>query len=247
GGGSVLGRPFNLHGPKIALTIVDSGGDNPEANRAAAEKLLKEVRPFAALSDAKQETKRICPILASAKVFNIGVWDASFDLTERTNNFCSSMVSFRESAEASKNYIAQRMDKTQYTRAGAPAKRRYGIVYSEYSDLAASGPKIVKQFKDAGLDVAASAAVSGDFETGTQQGANVVAQFRNAGVNTVVSPESLALVGFTHAAKSQAYFPEYYIWPGAQDAAAVARLYEPQQWAGAIGLTNGDPDLSGDF
>lgn len=249
GGATLHGFPFNLHGRNLELTIVDSG-TTPEANRAAAERIVKEIKPFAAITHSTAESQLMCPILASAGILNIGVWSLNFDMYGRSNGYCfPGNQAYDESVEASKRYLANRMSKTQYQGPEAPAgaARRYGIVYTEYADTQKAVPVIEKRFRDAGVNIVAKAGLSTNITQAQQQATSVVAAFKQASVNTIIMPETIAGISFTQAAESQGFFPDYYMWPCMEDVAAIARLYNAHQWERASGLTCFDPDYTLDL
>jgi hypothetical protein len=121
-------------------------------------------------------------------------------------------------------------------------------VYAEYPGLVDSAPRMVKQLREAGVNIAEVATLSASLTTAQQQAGNVVARMRAAGVNTIVMPDAGAPINFTHAAQSQGYNPDYYVWPcSGQDTMGMVRLLNPAQWARAAGLTCYDEAFASDL
>jgi len=254
GGHTIMGFPFNLYGRKLELTVVDAGDyTNPEAQRAAADRIVKEIKPFVAFSNGGATSVRICPVLAAHKMLDIAVADLTFDMNKRTGGYCiPSFQSFNKQVDASVPYLARRWGKTQYAgpESGKQAvPRKFGFVYSELPDEVRSGPLVAQRLKDAGVPIAAVISMAGDLGTQQQQQApGVVAQLRSAGVNTVIPLDALVPLTLTAAADSQAYNPDWYIWPcSGADYNALAHLYSQSQWSRARGLTCNDPDYSPDL
>jgi hypothetical protein len=56
------------------------------------------------------------------------------------------------------------------------------------------------------------------------------------------------LITFTHAAPGLAYKPDYFVWPcSGEDSTGMVRLYDPDQWKRASGLTCYDQHLNADL
>src|SRR5581483_1591952 len=248
GDGHIMGFPFNLHGRKIEGIVVDSGS-NREQWSSAAEKIVKEIKPFVSMSNVYSgHPEFTCPIMAKAGILSLATYDVEFDLARRSNGYCLPwMLSFDRQVEASTRYLVNRMDKTPYRGTTGDEKRKYAVAWAEMPGFEKSGPEVVKRLKAAGINVVASASASGDLQTQAQQSANMVAQFRSAGANTVLILDGVLPLTFTNAAESQTYRPDYYVWPGSvQDFPALSRFFNPNQWARASGLSTTDPDFSPD-
>ncbi len=241
-GATFMGFPFDLHGRTIEGTVVEAGS-GPEDNTAAAEHIAKELRPFAAVAAHGSVSAYACRLLAANGVFNLATYDLDFDLYERTNGYClPASASFDAQVDVMERYLADRVIRAPYRGATSEQPRRIGVVWSEHPGLVDSMPKVVDRLKRAGVPVAATATVSASLTSAQQQAPNVVARFRSEGVNTVVMPDAGTPMSFTQAAESQGYRPDYAIWPcSGQDVAAMVRLFNPEQWRRATGLTCFDP------
>ncbi|MBI4728721.1 MAG: ABC transporter substrate-binding protein [Acidobacteria bacterium] len=238
GGATFMGFPFNLHGRRLKPVVVDVGS-SADTQSAALNRIATEVKPFAAIAAHGSISTYFCPTLASKGIFNIATYDLDFDLYRKTSGWClPAYASFNAQVDAMERYLSHRVAPSRYQGTSGPAPRRFGLLYAEYPGLADAMRTVVRRFERAGVRFAAKASVSADLATAAQQAGNVVGRFRNAGVNTVVIPDAGSPMSFTPTAQSQAYTPDYVVWPcSGQDQPAQVRLYNASQWARATGLT----------
>jgi hypothetical protein len=245
GDASFMGLAFGLNGRKIQGTVVEVGS-TPEQYAAAAERIVKEIKPFAAVAGTGGISTYVCPTLARAGILSLGTYDLDFGLVSRTNGYCvPSASSFDAQVDVVQRYLAGRVSRTKYQDGSA---RKFGFVYAEYPGLVDSAPKVIDRLKRAGVNIAASASVSADLADAQGQQPNVVARMRGAGVNTVILPDAGTPLSFLPAATAAGYTPDYVIWPcSGQDVPAQVRLYDTSQWAHASGLTCYDRDFMSDL
>ena len=240
GKASLMGQRINLHGRKLKGIVVEAGQD-PEDHAAAGEKIVKELKPFAAVAAHGSVSAYLCPTLAEAGIHNFATYDLTGDLAAKTNGYClPSGMTWDKQVEVTEGYLAREQR--------AEKDRAYGVVYAEYPGLVESAPKMVEQLRRAGVNVAAVASVSASLTTAQQQASNVVGRMRGAGVDTIVMPDAGAPINFTHAAQAQGYNPDYYVWPcSGQDTMGMVRLLNGAQWSRAEGLTCYDPSFTSDL
>lgn len=240
GGATLMGQPINLHGRRLNPVVVEAG-QNAEDYAAAAEQITKEIRPMVAIAAHGSLSAYLCPALAEAGVHNLATYDLAGDLSGSTNGYClPSGMTWEKQVELSQGYLLRQQKQD--------SDRVYGVLYAEYPGLVDSAPRMIERFQRAGLNIAEVASVSPDLATAQQQAPNVVARMRAAGVNTIVMPDAGAPLNFTHAAASQNYNPDYYVWPcSGQDSMGMVRLFNPSQWDGAAGLTCYDETFGADL
>lgn len=245
GGAKLMGFPFDLHGRKLKGVVLEAG-DSPEANVAAAEQIVKEIKPFAAMGGTGSVSAYACKTLAGAGIVSLATYDTDFGLRKRSSGRClPSAASFDSQVDAVERYLSGRVSRTSYE---GGAKRVFGFVYAEYPGLVDSAPKVIDRLKKAGVPMAATASISSDLGTAQQQVPNVIAKMRAAGVNTIVIPDAGAPLSVLNVAEAQQYHPDYVIWPcSGQDVPAMVRLYNGAQWERASGLTCYDRDFMGDL
>lgn len=240
GGATLMGHPINLHGRRVKPVVVDAGQD-AEAYAATAERITREIKPMAAVAAHGSISAYLCPALAAAGIHNLATYDLAGGLAPSTNGYClPSGMTWEQQVELSEGYLLRHQREN--------SERVYGIIYAEYPGLVDSAPKMVERFRRAGLNVAEVASVSASLTTAQQQMPNVVGRMQAKGVNTIVMPDAGAPINFTHAAASQGYRPDYFIWPcSGQDTMGMVRLFNPAQWARASGLTCYDQAFSSDL
>jgi len=233
-----FGRPYDLHGRRLVGTVIEAGnGDFSYATNA--EKIAKELKPFAAISSHGGVSTYICPVLAAAGIFNLATYDLGGlggTLHERTNGFCfGDAMSWEQQIKYTIAYLKEHM-KTGY---GALNQERvYGVIYAEYPGLKDVGMSMVKQLKEAGIPIALTRTIPADLATSQTQASGIVGDMREAGVNTLIMPDANSPLNITPAAQSNGWDPDYYVWPcSGLDNPGMVRLFVPSQWEGAEGLT----------
>lgn len=240
GGATLMGQPIDLHGRKLKPVVVEAG-DDAEDFAATATRITEEIKPFAAVAAHGSISTYLCPALAKKGIHNFATYDLSGGLAASTDGFClPSGLPWEQQVELTEGYLVR----AQQTKKDLAV----GVVYAEYPGLVDSAPKMVERLRRAGVNVAAVASMSASLTTAQQQASNVVGRMRAAGVNTIVMPDAGAPLSFTHAAQTQGYTPDYYIWPcSGQDTMGMVRLLNTSQWARAEGLTCYDPSFSSDL
>lgn len=254
-----MGYPFNLNGFHIDESCIQvhedcivEAGENQTGWNTAAQKIVG-LKPLAAVASHGGLSDFACPIIAEAKIFNPVTYNLYPDLVSKTKGYCLPQGLSWEGQVALTIPWLQEQNKVQYcdeptTRQGC-RERKYGILFAEYDGEAAAVEGFRKQMLAAGINLAKSKSsrkfggysiysVSTSLSTaGTQQG-DVIDKFINDGVNTIIAPDSGAEITFTHVAPGKGYHPDYYVWPcSGEDAEGQVRLYDPQQWTRASGLS----------
>jgi hypothetical protein len=240
GGATLMGHPIDLHGRRIKPVVVEAGQD-AESFAAAAEQITKELRPFAAVAAHGSISTYLCPALAAAGIHNLSTYDLAGGLIDASEGYClPSGMTWEKQVELTEAYLLEDQREND--------DRVYGVVYAEYPGLVDSAPRMVERLRDAGVNIAEVATLSASLTTAQQQASNVAARMRAAGVNTIVMPDAGAPINFTHAAQSQGYNPDYYVWPcSGQDTMGMVRLLNPAQWTRAAGLTCYDETFASDL
>ena len=246
-GTTFMGIPIELHGRKLVGTVIEAGnGDYSYAQ--AAERIVKELKPFAAIAAHGSLSAYICPELAKAGIHNAQTYDLGGlggTLIERTDGYCiPSGLSWERQVDLTTAYLKEHKDTPTTT----GQERVYGVIYSVYPGLKDVAPAMVNRLKAAGIPIAAVAKLPADLATSQQQAPNIIAQMRNAGVNTLIMPDAGAPLNITHAAQANQYYPDYYIWPcSGEDTTGMVRLFNPAQWDRAEGLTCYDYEFNMDL
>lgn len=245
-GGELMGFRFDLHGWRLDPLVIEAGKGDDQIR--AAERIVEEEKPLAAVSSHGSISAYVCPQLAQAGIFNISTYDLDWGLTDRTSGFCLPQgLAWGRQVDLSLGYL-QAWAADAYTGGPTLEPRRYGLLYAEYPGLVDSGPTVRQMMLDAGIPVVETATVDPDLTTAGRQQPGVVAKFRAAGVNTIVAPDSGSLITFTHAAQAAGFTPDYYVWPcSGEDSTGMVRLYNAGQWTRAKGLTCYDRHLNADL
>ena len=247
--GEWMGFKYNLHGWKLKPQVLEAGKGDDQIR--AAERISKEIKPFAAVSSHGSISAYVCPVLADAGIFNISTYDLDFGLQKRTNGYClPAGIAFDGQADLTEAYMRTHKNTPYINAAGQKEERVYGVLYAEYPGMVNAGPKIVERLRKAGLNIPKDgvATVDPDLTTAGRQQPTVIAKFRGAGVNTIIAPESGSLITFTSASDGAGYRPDYYVWPcSGQDSLGMTRLYSKTQWERASGLTCYDENLNADL
>jgi hypothetical protein len=252
GGATFMGFPFNLHGREL-VPYVEEAGKGAETRNKMVAKITGTIKPFAAVSSHGSLSTEICPLLSDAGVHNFSTYDLGGKggtLVQRSGGYClPSGVSFEQQVDTMVRYLVSRTDKSMFTRPGqVPQPRRYGLLYAEYRGLIDVIDEVYARLKKAGLNMIDKWSMPGDLTTAQTVAADRVSDMSDAGVNTVISPDSGALINFTHSAQAAGYSPDYAIWPcSGQDSTGMVRLYDPVQWSHARGLTCYDPEFDADL
>ncbi|MCA1830620.1 MAG: hypothetical protein LC663_03790 [Actinobacteria bacterium] len=244
GGATFMGFPFNLHGYTIVPHIINAG-EYPETWKGAANDIIA-LRPFAAESSHGGMSAYICPDLAKAGIFNPVTYNLWPGLVDQTNGWCLPQgLSWERQVELSVKYISEYLDKTPYQSPSGPLKRVYGLLYAEYDPPGSTGlsgaiPALKAKLAARGIHIAVTYSVPEGLADSASPSSQAVDAFQghNPPVNTIIDPEGGAPITFTHAAASKAYTPDYYVWPcSGQDAVGQVRLFDPNQWSRARGLS----------
>lgn len=252
GGATFFGLPINLHGRRLVGHVEApkdaASGDFVYAQMA--EKIAKELQPFAAVASHGSLSSYICPYLARFGIFNMQTYDLGGlggDLQARTNGYCTPAgLTWERQVDLTIGYLRQQMHEP-YERDGVRRPRKYGVIYTVYPGLRDVGDAMVQRMKDAGIPVVAHARLPDSLAQSQTEASGVLLKMRQAGVNTLVMPDAGAPLTITHAAQAQEYFPEYYVWPcSGADTSGMVRLFQPTQWEGAEGLTCYDREFNPD-
>jgi hypothetical protein len=251
-GSTFFGIPINLHGRKL-VPIVEAPKDAASGDivyAQMAEKIAKEIKPFAAIASHGSLSSYICPYIAKFGIFNMQTYDLGGlggNLHRRTNGYCTpSGLTWERQVDLTIGFLKKQMN-TQYTREGVPEARKYGVIYTVYPGLKDVGEAMVQRLKDAGIPVVAHARLPDSLAQGQQEAQGVLLKMREAGANTLIMPEAGSPLTITHAAQAQGYLPDYYVWPcSGTDVTGMVRLFQPAQWQGAEGLTCYDKHFNPD-
>jgi hypothetical protein len=240
GDATLMGFKFNLHGRKLVPYVYDAGQYPETYGQTAAD--IKNKPPFVAISSHGGLSDYVCDYLYKAKIFNISTYDLGRypgGLYKGTNGYCLPQgLAWEKQLELSVSYIAHQSKTTKYQSTTGRVKRIYGILYADYPGLRDSVAVLKQKLKEAGVDVAVDYRVSTDLTSAAQEDPGAIAAFRKKNVNTLIAPDSGSPITFTHAAQGSGYSPDYYVWPcSGEDAVGQVRLYDPNQWARAEGLS----------
>lgn len=123
GGATLMGHRINLHGRKLKGVVVEAG-DKPEDFGAVAERITKEIKPFAAVAAHGSISTYLCPALAAAGIHNLATYDLAGGLAAASKGYCvPSGMTWEKQVELSEGYLLRHQRQNP--------GRVYGVVYAE--------------------------------------------------------------------------------------------------------------------
>lgn len=249
----LFGSYYQTYGRTVDLRIVQASGSSTDevAARADAQRAVEEHKPFAAFGG---------PVLTSA-------WADEMAAAGVVCISCGSMGNedFREQRAPYLINIGMAGNQTDLhaaewvsTRlAGKPAEfggdamtdteRVFGHVYISSSE---ESERNAQQFADAlserGVELAERLSYELDPGRLPEQATSVISKLKESGVTTVLlQADPIAPATFTQEATNQEYFPEWAVVGGTLvDTNTFGRVFDPQQWRHAFGITSGAVSLA---
>lgn len=244
----LLGATFQTYGRKVEIVRFTGTGLSTDetAARADAVKVATQIRAFASIGGPSQ-TSVYQDELAARGVLCLGcglsVPDATF--AADAPYLWSSLPTPEQYLENVGVFLTRQLNDRPAQWAGDPAmrdeKRVFGIVHYEQDPPVFTGTS--KVFTGLGEEAGWKAAVNLtyllDLSKLPETAAGLIAKLKDAGVTTVVFlGDPVMPIYLTQTATKQNYFPEWIVTGTVlTDTTALARNYDPKQWAHAFGVS----------
>ena len=240
---------------QLDYVLVDDGGaECPEKAQAAAQQIIREIRPFAVFGNTIgiEEGPVLARAVVGAGIRHIGVNFDSIDELEEYRGLAFNTHTPADLAhEYLAGYIAKRLKDTQ-----APdpevepteqdegvLDRVYGMVVHDSGTHRQLADAMAQRLADEGIELS-TYFVPTDPGVAAQQMTTLVSSLREDGVNTLVwelyaGPLHTNSIALTQTLASQQYYPELLIATygiGGQDT-----QHEPAVWSRARGISTFEP------
>lgn len=236
------------YGRHVELVFVEGGrSEDPVAARATAVRIDEDIDPFMVWGGPVL-TSAFAEELAARGIACIGCGGSSAGTFFPDNDplMWSVGMSGQQGRIHLAEYIGKQLAGGNALFAGDPAMREaprvFGRLHLEGAEAAASQAAeadLAERLAARGVTFAVTQPYRLDPVTLAEQAAGAVARLKEAGVTTVVfSGDPVAPITFTREATAQEWFPEWVIGNTALvDTTVYGRLYDPDQWAHAFGVT----------
>jgi hypothetical protein len=239
------------YGWKLTYDLIDDGGVYcPEIARAAALKIVKEIKPFATLGDSfnGDAGSVLADIVSSAKFLNIGLSWQTYDEFKKRNPYAWPIFGM---AQQQDGYLAEWIGKrvkgttTPDLTTGAQVARNFGLLTVDNPENHKLAALLRTNLASRGVTLAHEYYVSSDPGVAAQTSTNTVLKMKNDNVNTLIfaipytSLQSLLV--HTSAMGNQNYTPD--LLGSRYGVVFFDELFESKVWNKFRGVFNGVPAL----
>jgi hypothetical protein len=238
-------------GWKLTYDLIDDGGQYcPEVARAAALKIVKEIKPFAALGDSTNGDAGsvLADIVTSAKTLNIGLSWQTYDEFKKRNPYAWPIFSLAQQQDAYlAEWIGTRVKGTpgQDLTTGAQTERTYGMVTTDNPENHKLAEILKANLASRGVKLSHEYFVSSDPGVAAQSATNTVLKMKGDGVNTLIFaiPYTALQSALVHvsAMASQNYTPD--LLGSRYGIVFFDELFDTKVWQHFRGIFNGIPGL----
>jgi hypothetical protein len=238
-------------GWKLTYDLIDDGGTYcPEVARAAALKIVKQIKPFAALGDSfnGDAGSVLADIVTTAKTTHIGLSWQTFAEFQKRNPYAWPVFGLAQQQDA---YLAEWMGQrvagttTADLTTGTQVKRVYGLLTVDNPENHQLASLLTANLKGRGVAVAHQYFVASDPGVAAQSSTNTVLKMKNDGVNTLVFaiPYTSLQSALVHlsAMGAQNYLPD--LLGSRYGVVFFDSLFDSRVWAKFRGVFNGQPAL----
>ncbi len=239
---------FQTYGRRVQIVpMVGSGISTDEtAARADAVKVATQIKAFASIGGPAQ-TPVYQDELAARHVLCVGCGLSVTDATFQKDRpyLWGTLPTPEQYLENVGVLVTRELNKKPAIWAGDPkmrsSQRVFGIVHYDQDPpvWGSITDVIAKQGAATGWKAKVNETYLLDLAKLPQTAAEIVAKLKEAGVTTVMFlGDPIMPIYLTKAATAQNYFPEWIVTGTVlTDTTAIARLYDPKQWAHAFGLS----------
>ncbi|GAC1478714.1 MAG: hypothetical protein NVS1B12_15310 [Acidimicrobiales bacterium] len=238
---------FELFGRKIHLDYYQGNCSYAPVNanclRVEAGTVVSQFHPFAIVW-ATQVAPEFFDEYSRRGVVNMGGWhfDDSFSTQRRPYHYDVFMGGTFQSSLTGEFWCKGLAGKpARFAGNALKAKtRKAAVLVPESPTFASTGQELANNIKSCDHNGAEVVTYSQDTGTAAEQATTQVAKLKGDGITSILCVcDPIAPSYFTKAATSQAFFPEHVIvGSGLIDYDPLGRLYDPQQWAHAFGLSD---------
>lgn len=239
------------YGWKLTYELIDDGGQYcPEVARAAALKIIKEIKPFAVLGDSTNGDAGsvLADIVTSAHYLNIGLSWQTFDEFKKRNPYAWSIFSIAQQQDQYlAEWIGSRVKGTPGSNptTGAAEPRVFGMLTVDNAENHKLASLLKANLASRGVTLTHEYFVSSDPGVAAQSATNTVLKMKNDGVNTLIFAipyTSLSsLLVHTSAMGNQGYTPD--LLGSRYGVVFFDELIDQRVWAHFRGIFNGSPAL----
>lgn len=233
-------------GWQLEYEVVDDGGPFcPEKAQAAALKIVKDLKPFAAIGGLTQPARGpvVADAVTRAGIVHIGnSWSVARPIRERAPYAWPTNAVGERLLENLVAWMEQRVKGTKvaFGPGGTQVDRVYGIVAVDTGEGRELGGAVRQYMLDAGMQPHQMYFISGDSGVAAQQASNTALKMQQDGINTLVFalpyPSAVnSSIVLTEAMNSQNYLPEIMI--GNYGLALFDSLHNKRVWANARGTS----------
>lgn len=239
------------YGWKLTYDLIDDGGQYcPEVARAAALKIVKEIKPFAVLGDSSNGDAGsvLADIVTRAHYLNIGLSWQTYDEFKKRNPYAWSIFGLaQQQDEYLAEWIGKRVKGTPGANptTGAAEPRVYGILTVDNTENHKLASLLKANLARRGVTLSHEYFVSSDPGVAAQSATNTVLKMKSDGVNTLIFAipyTSLSsLLVHTSAMGNQGYTPD--LLGSRYGVVFFDELFDQRVWAHYRGIFNGAPAL----
>jgi hypothetical protein len=238
---------YQTYGRTVRLVNVDASGgaSDDAAAKADAIRVATEVKAFASFGGPTQ-TDAYAQELAARHVLCIGCATGATDAAVRAEApfVWGIQPSPEQQNVLTAEYIGKQLRGGNASFAGPALRSRprvFGLVAYD-TPTGSFGPvrdDLLRHLAGYGVSVATTATYTLDISQAQEIARTLVTRLKGAGVTTVIlDTDPFAPLFLTKEATSQGWFPEWVVTGSVlTDTAAIARLYPPDQWVHAFGLS----------
>ena len=231
----------------LEYEVVDDGGPFcPEKAQAAALKIVKELKPFAVLSDLVQPARGpiVADAVSRAGIVHIGAsWSTAAPIRDRAPYVWPAFPVGERLFENLAGWMEQRIKGTQTTstRTGIAEDRVYGLLAVDSPDGRALAASVHSQLTSRGIQPAQTYIISGDAGVAAQQASNLALKMSQDGINSLVLavpyPSAVnSTIVLSEAMNSQNYLPDIFV--GNYGLSLFDSIHNKRVWAKVQGTSN---------
>ena len=252
----LFGSYYQTYGRTVDLRIVEASGSSTDevAARADAQRAIEEHQPFAAFGGPVL-TSAWADEMAAAGVMCISCGSMGNEQfrADRAPYLINIGMAGNQTDLHAAEWVSKRL-------AGEPAEfggdavvdteRTFGHVYITSSE---ESEQNAQAFADAlsenGVELTERLSYELDPGRLPEQATSLISKLKESGVTTVLlQADPIAPATFTQEATAQEYFPEWAVVGGTLvDTNTFGRVFDPQQWEHAFGITSNAVSLAPDI
>ena len=244
-----INAKYELYGRKVQISFWSSpcqaSPPDDSCLRNDVRALVAKEKPFAVVYDNNSNSPAFFDELSKQRVINFGGWhfEDAFSTARRPYHY-DALMGGDFQAQLTGEYWCKKLAGAKARYAGSAdlqtQTRKAGIFFAQTAVNTEPAQRLASILQGCGV-ATSLAPYSPDTATASQQATSQVAKLKGDGVTSVLFfGDPIAPAFFTKAMTQQLYFPEHVlVGAGLIDYDKLARLYDPQQWAHAFGVSDG--------